>query len=260
MTRRDDWNRFLHWTLACWLGALTVFSSLAGKARADALIDSQDRLITGTILSMDKGNLSIDTEGGLHVLPLDKVKSFKIDRKPDAEPTPFPFEEIMTNQQRLAERLDNLMMVISNIEKQLGGVQVAQERQAQRLVERTLDLNAQARMAISNSQISHQGGKTVVTGQVLNQAEVGVFNVQVEVTLYGDTGKIRNEGGKKSKTVKVAPDLLPPGGTGTFTAQFDGPLDVRNFEVQPRGYNPTGYNTRFRDQAARNPNPIPGSQ
>lgn len=260
MGERDQESRWVRWTRVGWVLVLSVLALPVSGARADALVDSQDRLITGAILSMEDGSLSIDTEGGLQVLPLDKIKSFKIDRKPDAEPTPFPFEEIMTNQQRLAERLDNLMMAISNIEKQLGGVQVAQEQQAQRLVERTLDVNPQASMVISNSQISHQGGKTVVTGQVLNQAQVGVFNVQVEVTLYGETGKLRSQGGKKSKTVKVTPDLLPPGGMGTFSAQFDGLLDVRNFEVQPRGYNPTGYNTRFQDQAARNPNPPQGSQ
>lgn len=247
---RPKSNRF--WAVCIVALQLGAYCILSRPAFSDALVDKNGLLLSGKVLSMEDGTISIDTESGVRRIPVEEITSFKIDVQSGEEPTPVPIpvDQIMLNQQRIAERLDNLALALANIERQIGGVQSTQQVQASRLIERTRPVNSQAYLFVSGAQVVRRGGKISVVGQVTNGSEAPMSNVRVDVYIYGNSGKLGSEGGEKRESVSVVPDKLVPGQTAVFEAQFDGGLTVDNFEVYPRAMNATGY-----DSTVGNKNP-----
>jgi hypothetical protein len=218
---------------------------LSSPAAADALLDKDGQLWSGKILSMEDGAISIETDGNTQRILIDRVESFRIERSTAPQPAPVPFDQLLSGQQSLASRIEAIAQSLANLERQLVNVQTGQQAQSDRLLERTLDVNPQSRLSVINAQVTTQQGNTAVVGQVVNQAEVPMSNIQVEVVVYGSAGELGAENGSKSKTGMVEPKLLAPGAIGTFNVQFNGRLMVTNFEVLPRGFSPTGYNSRL---------------
>lgn len=209
---------------------------------ADSVSKTDGTVIAGKVLGLQEGNLRIQTEGGVQNIPLDSVQAFAVDEKEEKSGvSEDAVNRLLMAQDQILQRLDLLTQSFANLERQLLNVQTNQQINADRLTQRTQEVNPLGRLVIGAYQVNRVTGKTVVTGQVMNQSETPMSNIQVDVFLYGSTGKLRAEGGQKKMTVFTQPPALAPGQAGTFTAAFRDQYQVDSVNFDVRGLPPYGY-------------------
>ncbi len=245
MTKNElRWRRGLG-QLLC----LIVSCGAPSFTAADTLTGTNGLTLTGEIVSMSNGELSFKTQVGTHTLPMSEVKSFMIDRTTSAKAVPSASSENSpVSEKQILSRLDTLTATLANLERQILKIQSAQTTQARQIEQRTYDLYPEKNLKVVNTRVVKRTSATAVTGQIINESNVAMSNVQAEVVIYGRTGRLRLSGGEKRLVVPVNPVVLEPGQTGSFTAQFESGLVVNNFEVFPRALTPGGYNSELRNQ------------
>lgn len=238
-----------------WLAPVMLAMLVPLPAFADTIYGTGGLSIEAEIISFQDGQLTVKTAVGTHNIPFGDVKGFKIERGAPEQVTsvtPTDQSQGSASSQQILARLDGLTAAIANLERQLVQIQSNQEYQAQRLLDRTYDLNPQRNLRVQNTRINNRSGGTVVTGQIVNDSSHPMSNIQVEVVLKGRTGKLRLSGGEKSKTVLVEPTILEPGKVGNFTARFEGGLMASDVDVFPKAFNPAGFSSVMRNQATGN--------
>ncbi len=236
------------------MASILALMLVSPAAEADTIYGTGGLSIQAEVLSLQDGQLTVKSAVGTHNIPLADVTGFKIERATTGEIPPATGTALPAGQaepQQILARLDGLTAVIANLERQLVQIQSNQEHQAQRLLDRTYDLNPHRNLKVQNTRINTRSGGTLVTGQIVNESNLPMSNIQVEVVLKGRSGKIRLSGGEKRQTAMVEPAILEPGKIGTFTARFESGLLVTDVDVFPHAFNPSGF-------SSANPNQAPG--
>ncbi|MCA9418908.1 MAG: FxLYD domain-containing protein [Candidatus Omnitrophica bacterium] len=208
---------------------------------ADSVAKTNGDVVSGKILGMEDGKISVQTQQGISVVEMEDVREFSVDKEKDSGVSEQMINQVLNSQDQILQRIDLLTQSIANLERQLLNVQSNQVANANRLTQRTREVNPLQRLFVVGQQINRVGGKTVISGQVMNQSETPVNNVQVDVYIYGSSGRLRNEGGQKKETVFVQPTSLAPGQAGTFSAAFPDTYKVENVNFDVRGLPPYGY-------------------
>ena len=206
---------------------------------ADTVTTKDGKTISGRVTSLQDGKITVSTGQGPATLNMDSVAGFDIQSGGGTSEPPLDpqaIDLILANQQQILERLDALAVAFSNLEQQLRSVQTNQVIQSRRLTERTLETNPVAKVVVVNSNIVRNGNDTTVVGQVMNQSESVVTNLQVQATLIGSTGKLRSAGGSQSKSGPVLPQTLGPGQMGNFQIPFSGLYVAEDLRVNVIGY------------------------
>jgi len=228
------------------LQRLTVVSTLVlslpiAAALADTVAKTNGDVVSGKVTGMGEGKLIVQTQQGVTRVDMESVREFSIDEQPESGISEQAINQVLSTQDQILQRIDLLTQSIANLERQLLNVQSNQAVNANRLTQRTREVNPLNRLIVVGQQINRSGGSTVVSGRVVNQSETPVTNVQVDVFVYGRTGRLGSEGGQKKETVYVQPNALAPGQAGTFTAKFPDSYRVENVSFDVRGLPPYGY-------------------
>lgn len=222
----------------CWTLALLVLFLWNPSCQGDALLDRDEQLLSGQIVTLEDEEITIETENGTRTLPLQQVKSFRIDRTPELQQAPqqapLSIEPILQNQQHLLERIESLAQALAKLEREVLSLRSASRDLIGQRSETPQDSNPMNQLSVLNVQVQPQSGSTKVTGQVLNLTESPIMGVQVDVVIYGGSGTLGRGGGQKTKTGRVAPEILEPGQMGAFSVSFEGRLFIENYEVFPR--------------------------
>ncbi|MCA9445166.1 MAG: hypothetical protein KC964_30535, partial [Candidatus Omnitrophica bacterium] len=162
---------------------------------ADSVAKTNGDVVSGKILGMEDGKISVQTQQGISVVEMEDVREFSVDKEKDSGVSEQMINQVLNSQDQILQRIDLLTQSIANLERQLLNVQSNQVANANRLTQRTREVNPLQRLFVVGQQINRVGGKTVISGQVMNQSETPVNNVQVDVYIYGSSGRLRNEGG-----------------------------------------------------------------
>ena len=257
--RGFDPSTMIHRTIPSLLVFFACFSLTFGEAPAqpgaglalppaDTITTKDGKTISGRIASMQDGKIHLETGQGPTSLEIDSIAGFTVQRGAggsagvggavgaESAIDPQTIDQILAAQQQILQRLDALAVAFANLEQQLRSVQTNQVIESRRLTERTMETNPVARVVVVNSNIVRTGNDTVVVGQVMNQSESVVTNLQVQATLVGSTGRLRSVGGTQTKTGPVLPMTLGPGQMGTFEIPFSGLYMAENVQVNVIGY------------------------
>lgn len=218
-----------------------ILSLTASSSQADIVVKSNGEVVNGKVVEMKEGKLAVQTSQGINQVELEGIKGFSIEEAKEEGVSEQVVNQLMSMQEQILQRLDLLTQSLANLERQLLNVQTNQQVNADRLSQRTREVNPLGRLIVAGYQINRVGGKTVVTGQVVNQSETPLSNVQVDVYVFGSTGKLASEGGQKKETVFVQPPALAPGQAAVFTASFRDGYQVDNVNFDVRGLPPYGY-------------------
>ncbi len=229
----------------CWLISAILLVVLISKTSfADEIAKNNGDLVRGIVVGMEEGKLVVQTQAGVSQVDMETVKGFSIAEKSEDRVSEELLNQLMNMQEQILQRIDYLSQSLANLERQLLNVQTNQQVNADRLTQRTREVNPLGRLIVTGYQVNRAGGSTVVTGQLVNQSETPMNNVQVDVYVYGSTGRLKSEGGQKKVTVFSQPSTLAPGQAAVFTGTFRDSYQVDNVTFDVRGLPPVGYSVR----------------
>ena len=206
-------------------------------SHGDAWVLEDGTMESGRITQMIDGQATLITAQGSKTVEIAKLKQFMVSREEDGAyaKTLETMQTLQSDQLLMNQRIDNLARLIESLSAQISNVQVSQQVQSNQIIQRTQEQTPWQRLAVNNVQISKAGGRSIISGQVMNQSGAPLYSVRVNVSIYGRTGQLGNLGGIKSEAVAVTPTNLASGGVGTFRADFDSKLVFDNYDVVPTG-------------------------
>jgi hypothetical protein len=202
----------------------------------DTIVTKEGKSLTGEIASMAEGKISFIGASGATSISVEDVASFQIRGDKPGGVDPQIVQRILANQSQIVQQLSALAQSLAYLEQRLLNVQSNQSVQSRRLLERTVEVNPMARVVPLNYNVGNTGDGTVVTGQVMNQSESTVSNLQVRVTVFGSTGHLDTKGGQITRVGSVLPAVLGPGQAGMYEVPFKRTLAVQNVQVNVVGY------------------------
>jgi hypothetical protein len=217
------------------LGQAAVPIQPAGPT-GDTIVTQDGKSLTGKIVSMGEGKISYIGASGVTSVSLEEVKSFQIHADESGTVDPQAIQRILANQSQIVQQLNSLAQSLAYLEQRLLNVQSNQAVQSRRIIERTAEINPMARVVPLNYNIGRNSKGTAVTGQVMNQSESAVSNLQVQVTVFGSTGHLDTKGGQITQVGSVMPTVLGPGQIGMYEVSFNRTLAVQDVQVNVIGY------------------------